>query len=262
VPSAAQLETPAITLKLGRWQDVLADVQCDALIVDAPYSERTHGKQRHGRRDETCGGDFVSARGLGYTHMTDSDVAEFVTSWAPRTRGWMVSITDSELYPVWRDAMRAAGRYVFAPIPCVQVGMNVRLAGDGPSNWTCWAVVSRPTALRKWGTLRGVYYGNPFEPGQNSATATRRSSVVGSKPLWLMQQIVRDYSRPGDLICDPCAGGGTTLLAAAMENRMAIGAEMDPKHYEIARKRIAKGYTPSLLSVEREPAEQLALGDE
>lgn len=260
--NAAQSDAPTIDLRLGRWQDVLADVQCDALIVDAPYSERTHGGQRHGRRDERCAGEFVSARGIGYSHMTGVDVAEFVAKWAPRTRGWFVSITDHTLAPVWAEAMAAFDRYVFAPIPCVQVGMNVRLAGDGPSSWTCWAVVSRTAAQHRWRTLPGAYIGNPFDAGQNSATASRRSSVVGSKPLWLMRALVRDYSRPGDLICDPCAGGGTTLLAAAMENRKAIGAEMDPKHYEIARKRIAKGYTPSLFTEAVKGPEQLAMGEE
>ena len=34
-------------LRLGRWQDVLQDVTCDALIVDAPYSERTHDGHAH-----------------------------------------------------------------------------------------------------------------------------------------------------------------------------------------------------------------------
>ena len=84
---------------------------------------------------------------------------------------------------------------------------------------------------------------------------------MGGKPLWLMRSLIRDYSRPGDLICDPCAGGGTTLLSAAMENRKAIGAEMDPKHYEIARKRIAKGYTPSLFTEAAKPTVQLAMPD-
>ena len=32
-----------IDLRLGRWESALADVErVDALIVDAPYSERTH----------------------------------------------------------------------------------------------------------------------------------------------------------------------------------------------------------------------------
>lgn len=29
-------------VRLGRWQDVLAGVRPDTVIVDAPYSERTH----------------------------------------------------------------------------------------------------------------------------------------------------------------------------------------------------------------------------
>lgn len=241
-------------LRLGRWQDVLGDVECDSLIVDAPYSERTHAKQRHGRREGSqpaAGGTrWASARGLVYDSMDDAAVRDFVAAWAPRTRGWIVSITDSELYSTWRDAMRDAGRYVFAPIPCVQFGMNVRLAGDGPSNWTCWAVVARPRGMKAWGTLPGAYVGNAFDPGENTATASRRSGVVGSKPAWLMRAIVRDYTRPGDLVCDPCAGGGTTLLAARMEGRRSIGAEMMPEHFEIARRRLA--HLPQ--STEKQPA--------
>lgn len=246
-------------LRLGRWQDVLADVECDALIVDAPYSERTHAKQRHGRRDERCGGHWVSARGLSYAGWTGADVAAFVDHFAPRTKGWFVSLTDSELYTVWRDALRAAGRYVFAPLACVQIGMNCRLAGDGPSSWTVWAVVARPASLRNWGTLPGAYVGHPFEPGQNTARAGRRSGVVGSKPLWLMRALVRDYTRPGDLVCDPCAGGGTTLIAALTEGRRAAGAEMDEAHYRLARARLARGYTPPLFVESREPMQQLEL---
>lgn len=256
---------PGWELRLGRWQDVLADVgSVDALIVDAPYSERTHAKQRHGRRDEKCGEHYVSARGLGYNHMSSDDVATFVSSWSTRVDGWLVSITDSELYPSWRDECRANGRYVFAPLPCVQVGMNVRLAGDGPSNWTCWAVVARTSAQRKWGTLQGAYWGNPFDPGQNTATASRRTGVVGSKPLWLMRALIRDYTRPGDLVCDPCAGGGTTLLAAVMEGRRAIGAECMPEHFEIARKRLERGFTPDMFArAEAAPAaEQTALWED
>ena len=40
----------------------------------------------------------------------------------------------------------------------------------------------------------------------------------------------------------------TTLIAAAMEGRRAIGAEVDPVTYELARKRIEKGYTPDMFA--------------
>jgi len=62
--------------------------------------------------------------------------------------------------------------------------------------------------------------------------------------MWLMRAIVSDYSRPGDLVCDPFAGGGTTLLAAAIEGRRAIGAEESPETYARAVRRLSAGYTP------------------
>lgn len=238
-----------IDLRLGNWQDVLADVECDALICDPPYGARVHGKHRSGARPEMTGGRHVVSRSLGYTGWSREDVEEFVKQLSPRTRGWLCVFTSVDLAMAYVEAFESVGRCAFPPISCVQVGMNVRLSGDGPSNWTTLLVVSRPRSpsFQKWGTLPGAYVGNPFDPGQNTATATRRSSVVGSKPLWLMRAIVRDYSRPGDIVCDPCAGGATTLLAAAIEGRRAIGSEMDPKTYELAQKRIAKGYTPATL---------------
>ena len=74
-----------------------------------------------------------------------------------------------------------------------------------------------------------------------------RCEVVGGKPLALMAAIVRDYSRPGDLIVDPFCGSGTTALAAAMEGRRCITSEEKPEHYAIAKRRLDRGYQPGLI---------------
>lgn len=242
-----------IDLRLGRWQDVLADVECDALVVDAPYSEKTHAAHAPRtsvltacERDAKWAARGGKRRSIGYEFFSPEDVRDFVQAWAPRTRGWFVSITDDLLAPVWRAELEAIGRYAFAPLACVDAGSRVRLAGDGPSNWTVYAVVARPRQgpFKKWGTLPGAYV---VPAGQRGLTADRKP-VMGGKPIWLMQALVRDYSRPGDLVCDPCAGAGTTLLAAAVEGRRAVGAECLPAHYEIAQKRLGRGYTPTLFT--------------
>jgi len=77
-----------------------------------------------------------------------------------------------------------------------------------------------------------------------------------------MRAIVRDYSRPGDLVCDPCAGAATTLLAAAMEGRRAVGSEMDPATLEKAQTRIARGFTPTLFDADRPMVQRSLLGSD
>jgi site-specific DNA-methyltransferase (adenine-specific) len=227
-------------LRLGRWQDVLADVQeVDSLIVDAPYSARTHSG--HDAAAFTSN-DNAYRQSLDYTAWSPEDVARFVEAWSDRVCGWLVSITDHVLAPAWEAEFRRAGRYAFSPLACVVPGSRVRQLGDGPAQWSTFAVVARPKTreFARWGALDGAYVQPTGQP--------REQLVTGGKPLWLMRSIIRDYTRPGDLVCDPCAGGGTTLLAALMEGRRAIGAECMPEHYEIAKKRLAGGYTPAMFA--------------
>ncbi len=55
-----------------------------------------------------------------------------------------------------------------------------------------------------------------------------------------MRVIVQDLTNPGDTICDPFAGSGTTGCAAVIENRNFVGVECDENYYQIAERRIAQ----------------------
>ena len=238
-----------IELRCGDWRDALADVEMvDCLCSDPPYGQRTHEGQRHGRFDKVepnCVDYKLSSRGLGYSAWTPGDVERFVSAWVPRIRGWFCAFASHDLVAAYQDHLEDMGFYAFAPISCVQHAMNVRLAGDGPSNWTTHLVVARPRTMRPWGALPGAYVGKSHDPGENALDRSKRA-VAGAKPVWLMRAIIRDYTRPGDLVCDPCVGGGTTLLAAAIEGRRAIGAEINQKTYELAKRRLEAGFTPLL----------------
>lgn len=221
--------------------------KADAIVVDAPYSGRTHEAN-----DVSAGRDPLSMehpgkinRPLNYACWTEADVAGFVGLWSPRATGWLVSLTDHVLAWDWSETLDAAGRYSFSPIACVQSGSRIRLLGDGPAQWSTWAVVARPrdgawlTDWRDKRSARGEVVSLPgayvVPPGHSD-----RSPVIGGKPLWLMRSLVRDYSCPGGLVCDPCAGGGTTLLAAVMEGRQAIGSEPMREHFDIACRRLSE----------------------
>lgn len=240
----------AIDLRLGDWRDVLADVEPDCVIADPPYSERTHGALAHASRAERDIPDPSKAtHAVPYAAWSDAEMVAFCEHWSPRTRGWMVLITDHTLGRVAEQALQEAGRYVFAPLPLVEVGSRVRLAGDGPSSWTCWVIIAaRPSSreFSRWGTLPGAY----VYSGKGDRV------MIGGKSTTAMRAIVRDYSLPNDLVCDPTAGAGTGLIAAAIEGRRAVGAELDPVTHAKAMKRIAKGYTPTMFHESAAQAEQ------
>ena len=227
-----------LQLRLGRWQDTLgAGELFDVLISDPPYSATTH----NGHNSAEDSADACMRRGISYAWFTPADVEEFVVTLSPCVRGWFVIFTDDELAPVWKAELWRSGRYVFAPLPFVERGSRVRRRGDGPSCWTNWIIVARPRnrEFAGWGTLDGAYVAPPGTRERIKVPGLGRS-LVGHKSQWVMRSLVRDYSSPGDCIIDPCAGGGSTLIAAEAEGRMAVGIEMDEQSYEVARWRLER----------------------
>jgi DNA modification methylase len=58
-------------------------------------------------------------------------------------------------------------------------------------------------------------------------------------PLALLVRIILSSSQPNDIIFDPFAGTGTTLLAAYQLQRNSIGIEIDPKNIQMIGKRLS-----------------------
>jgi len=225
-----------MTLFCGRWQDVLAHVErVDAVITDPPYSERTHAGQRTG--------PSTRRPTINYQALA-KDAAAKLASWASALSPWWVVVFSDHTASPWHlSAWEKLGWYTFAPVAYVKDVYAPRLSGDGPALGCEWVNIIRQRKRLppdRAGHRPGWYDAR----GRYSCDAP--AGIAGSKDVGAMQAIVKDYSRPGDLICDPYAGGGTTLLAAAIEGRRAIGAECDPETFEKAVRRLSAGYTPRL----------------
>ena len=48
----------------------------------------------------------------------------------------------------------------------------------------------------------------------------------GSFPLALARRFILQYTDPGDLVCDPCGGAGTTVIEAIRNGRQAAAVEL------------------------------------
>ena len=60
------------------------------------------------------------------------------------------------------------------------------------------------------------------------------------KPERIIRQLVTASTRPGDVVLDPFAGSGTTLVVAKATGRRAIGIEIEERYCEIAAKRMGQ----------------------
>ena len=59
-------------------------------------------------------------------------------------------------------------------------------------------------------------------------------------PLELAEKVIANFSKPGQVVCDPFLGTGTTGVEASSTNRNFIGIEIDPAYFAIAQERIAQ----------------------
>jgi hypothetical protein len=51
--------------------------------------------------------------------------------------------------------------------------------------------------------------------------------------------LVQAFAEPGELVCDPFLGGGTTALAAVAQGRRFVGCDVDPEAIETTRRRLS-----------------------
>ncbi|MGW4127264.1 TRM11 family SAM-dependent methyltransferase [Amycolatopsis japonica] len=101
--------------------------------------------------------------------------------------------------------------------------------GNGPAG-TVTAVGAEDIPLSVWATA------------QTSAAAQRKGRYVPEStahPAKMLPAVavhaIRAYTRPGELVFDPMAGSGTTLVEALDAGRRAVGVEYEPHWAAVAR---------------------------
>lgn len=121
------------------------------------------------------------------------------------------------------------------------------------SMWEPWLVFRKPVEgrvqdnLRKWktGGFRRPSADKPFgdviASGPTRASERNIAPHPSLKPQAFMRQLVRGVLPLGEgIVCDPFAGSGSTLAAAAAVGYEAIGVERDEQYFELASSSIPK----------------------
>jgi site-specific DNA-methyltransferase (adenine-specific) len=95
---------------------------------------------------------------------------------------------------------------------------------------------------------RGVPLGDVWDIPYLNPKARERVGYPTQKPILLLERVIALASEPGDLVLDPCCGSGTTLVAAQLLGRRALGIDASEEAIAISRERLREPVrTESLL---------------
>jgi len=87
-----------------------------------------------------------------------------------------------------------------------------------------------------------------FNFGEQSAMTQVFEGPIGKKKTkhptekysWMIEPMVRIFSQPNDVILDPFAGSGSTMIHALKQDRRSIGFEKNTEFFEMAKARAAQ----------------------
>lgn len=215
---------------------VIPHITFQHCIGDFPYEETMHAAKARQRQIRRDGGKMPAA-------LKFASIGDLRPKLLPLVKascsGWLLAFCTPEGIAPWRDEIEAARirykRACFWYKPDAAPQFN----GQGPG----YAVEPFVTAWCGKGVSRWSAGGrkNHWEcPTQN---ADREGTEETEKPIALMMALIEAFTKPGDTVCDPVMGSGTTIIAALATGRRAIGIEKDPKQFKLARARIDSAFT-------------------
>lgn len=223
------------TLYLGDCLEILPTLGVvDHVICDPPYEAIMH-TSKSGIKGLVRPDDSHHWKPLDFAPV-DEIRAEFVEICSPLCEGWFIAFCTSEGVGRWADEINASAMKYKRACVWIKPDSTPQMNGQGPAqgaeHFVCaWA----GTGHAKWnaGGKRGVYT-------HLVNNAERTGLHPTEKPRKLMAEIIKDFTNPGQLICDPFMGSGTTGVAAVQLGRKFIGIEKDPKYFELACDRLDK----------------------
>lgn len=203
-----QTKDGSARLYLGDCREVLAEIEpgsVDAVVTDPPYGINLN-----------CKGQASGGRGRQEFERIVGDDMEFDPS------PWL-GFSDALLFGCnnyCRAIPSHIGQWYFWDKTLENNGCRI---AEGEFMWH--KLGTKPRAFRHlWS---GAYRAS--EHGQRSQHPTQ-------KPVELLAWCIRLVA--GEVVLDPFMGSGTTGVAALRMGRKFIGIEIEPKYFEIAKRRI------------------------
>jgi site-specific DNA-methyltransferase (adenine-specific) len=233
------MEEYVIDLRLGDCFAInglpsLADRSVDVIITDPPFDARAHraavelGPRVAGKRSV--------AGELPFPPLDAAKLVELAQHFVRVTRSWIVVFSGERQTEAWATALETHGARVRRIGLALRTNPRPQMSGDRPAPAADFLVIAHASPERTPWNGRGkagVWKSPParWDTGGKTAHPTQ-------KPLALMRDLLGDFSNPGELVCDPFAGSGTTAVACKELGRRFLGWEISDVYHALACARV------------------------
>lgn len=245
-------------MRFGRNADVLptfADGAFDHAIQDPPYSPHVHAKSRGGAERTAAKRHCIREHEFGFEPLDHATRRAVSIHLSRLVRRWSLTFTDLESVHLWRRGLEAVGLEPVRVALWIKEACTPQFTGDRPAVAAEGIVIAHRPGRKRWsgGGKRGLYSHAIVGRGAHNSGPDGKNERVhtAQKPIALMEELVRDFTDPGETVLDPFAGSGTTGVACLRLGRRFIGIEKDPKYFELACERLRAEEQGSTLSAAR-----------
>lgn len=272
-----------VVLYLGDSREHLPELErVDVVVTSPPYGQqRDYGKKIDDWRSVVsclarvpdCGGTQVLVN-LGMIHRDGSvvpywqDLITDMTASGWRHFGWYVWDQMSGMAGDWNGRLAPSFEFILhfnreaRPVNKTKPTLGGKNHGPGIKN-------ASGIATQK------TNHGKPVQPVKIPDNVIRvvrdTSNGLGADgyiaahparfPVAFARELIAPFSDPGQIVCDPFMGSGTTGVAAVKLGREFIGIELEPTYFDIACRRISEALKqPDMFIAPPKPAKQETFG--
>ncbi len=231
-------EDEACVLYHGDCLDVLPQLApVDHVITDPPYESDAHTLARRCQRGAERGTfkarSSMRVEVLPFAPISESERVIVGSEIGRLASRWALIFCQAEAAHKWEETLISAGMRRRRWCVWTKPDGQPQFTGDRPGVGYETIVTCHADAASRWngGGKLGVFW---FPKGEGEGPAPHPTT----KPRALMVELVTLFTDEGETILDPFAGSGTTLVAAKLNGRKAIGIELSEQYCAVAAKRL------------------------
>lgn len=183
----------------------------------------------------------TQAKGVEFSHLDDP--AALAVEMIRVSKRWAIAFCACEQLGEYQ---RGAGKSYIRGGIWDRIRATPQITGDRPGQAVDGIAIMHRQGRKRWnkGGCSGIWRHLPV-------AGAERPDHPTPKPVSLMVELIQDFTDPGDVILDPFAGSGTTLVAALSTGRRCIGIELNPTYAALSRERAAAAESGLTLNAAR-----------